>query len=71
VAEVWGVRNHLNLDDLEHTSDQEIDAFLTSSRPGRELQQRGATKAQPMEAIMHAQLTAGARGLEQCYRLSS
>jgi hypothetical protein len=35
VAEVWGVRNHLNLDDLEHTSDQEIDAFLTSSCTGR------------------------------------
>ena len=137
VAEVWGVRNHMNLDDLEQTTDQEIDGFLTGSRKGRGpldpgpqydmranslwfytrpdvaklhmrmldgwhrqrlepiitassfanmhtyinqgweigienctrgLQQRGVTKAQLMEAIMHAQLTAGMRGLELCYR---
>ena len=35
MAEVWGVRNHLNLDDLEHTTDEEIDGFLTDSRKGR------------------------------------
>lgn len=137
MPEVWGVRNHMNLDDLEHTTDQEIDGFLTNSRKGRGpldpgpqydmranslwfytrpdvakrhmrmldgwhnqnlepiitassfanmhtyinqywetgienctrgLQQRGVTKAQLMEAIMHAQLSAGMRGLELCYR---
>jgi hypothetical protein len=137
VPEVWGVRNHMNLDDLERTSDEEIDGFLTNSRKGRGpldpgpqydmranslwfytrpdvaklhmrmldgwhgqrleplitassfanmhtyinqywetgienctrgLQQRGVTKAQLMEAIMHAQLSAGMRGLELCYR---
>jgi len=33
----------------------------------RGLQQRGVTKAQLMEAIMHATLSAGIRGLECCY----
>jgi hypothetical protein len=137
VPELWGIRNHLNLDDLEHTTDDEIDAFLTSSRTGRGpldpgpqydmranslwlytrpdiaklhgrmldgwhgqglepiitassfanlhtyinqawetgienctrgLQQRGVTRAQLMEAIMHAQLSGGMRGLECVYR---
>jgi hypothetical protein len=34
----------------------------------RGLQVRGVTKAQLMETIMHAQLSAGIRGLECCYR---
>ena len=137
MPEVWGVRNHMNLDDLEHTTDEEIDGFLTNSRKGRGpldpgpqydmranslwfytrpdvaklhmrmldgwhaqslepiitassfanmhtyinqgweigienctrgLQQRGVTRAQLMEAILHAQLSAGMRGLELCYR---
>ena len=34
----------------------------------RGLQQRGVTRAQLMETIMHAQLSAGIRGLECCYR---
>jgi hypothetical protein len=34
----------------------------------RGLQQRGVTRAQLMEAIMHAQLSAGMRGLECCFR---
>jgi hypothetical protein len=137
MAAVWGIRNHPDLDQLDHTTDQEIDAFLTDSRKGRGpldpgpqydlranslwlytrpdvaklhgrmldvwhskglepiitassfanlhtyinqgwevgienctrgLQQRGVTKAQLLEAIMHAQLSAGMRGLELCYR---
>src|SRR5436190_24241271 len=34
----------------------------------RGLQMRGVTRAQLMETIMHAQLSAGIRGLECCYR---
>jgi hypothetical protein len=127
----------MNLDDVDHTSDEEIDAFLTGSRKGRGpldpgpqydmranslwfytrpdvaklhmrmldvwhskglepiitassfanmhtyinqgweigienctrgLQRRGVTRAQLMEAIMHAQLSGGIRALELCYR---
>jgi hypothetical protein len=137
MVEVWGSRNHVNLDNLEETTDAEIDAFLNTVRkargpldPGpqyemransvwfytrpdvaklhmrmtsgwaqqglepiitassfanmhtyinqywetgienctRGLQLRGVTRAQLMEAIMHAQLSAGMRGLECVYR---
>src|SRR5215207_6840240 len=136
MAELWGTRAALDLDNLDVTTDDEIDAFLTRSRKGRGpldpgpqydmransvwlynrpdvaklhmriidgwgskglepiitsssfanmhtyinqnwpigienctrgLQQRGVTKAQLMEAIMHAQLCAGMRGLEICF----
>jgi hypothetical protein len=134
---LFGVRNGMDLDNVDVTTDAEIDTFLTSSRKGRGpldpgpqydmranslwmytrpdvaklhmrvldawhskglepiitassfanmhtyinqaweigienctrgLQQRGVTRAQLMEAIMHAQLSAGMRGLECCYR---
>jgi hypothetical protein len=134
---VWGTRNGLNLDNLEVTTDEEIDQFLNDARKGRGpldpgplynmtanslwlytrpdfaklhrrmiagwgthgldpiitaasfsnlhayinqgwqigienctrgLQMRGVTRAQLMETIMHAQLSAGIRGLECCYR---
>lgn len=134
---VWGFDNGLNLDDLDVTTDAEIDTFLNNARKGRGpldpgplynmtanslwlytrpdiaklhrrmthawntqdvdpvvtamnftnlhayinqaweigienctrgLQQRGATKAQLMETVMHAQLTAGIRGLQCVYR---
>jgi len=134
---VWGTRNGLNLDNLEVTTDDEIDQFLNDARKGRGpldpgplynmtanslwlytrpdfaklhrrmvagwqthgldpiitaasfsnlhayinqgweigienctrgLQMRGVTRAQLMETIMHAQLSAGIRGLECCYR---
>jgi hypothetical protein len=134
---IWGVRNGLNLDNLETTTDDEIDEFLADARKGRGpldpgplynmtsnslwlytrpdfaklhgrmsvglgmhglervitamsftnlhayinqaweigienctrgLQQQGVTRAQLMETIMHAQLSAGIRGLECCYR---
>jgi hypothetical protein len=137
VAALWGMHNGLNLDNLEVTTDAEIDAFLADARkargaldPGplynmtansvwlyarpdfaklhrrviaawgthgldpiitaasftnlhayinqaweigienctRGLQMRGVTKAQLMETIMHAQLTAGIRGLQCVYR---
>jgi hypothetical protein len=133
----WGIRNGLDLDNLEVTTDAEIDAFLADARKGRGpldpgplynmtanslwlytrpdfaklhrrvirgwethgldsiitassfsnlhtyinqgweigienctrgLQQRGVTKAQVMETVMHAQLSAGIRGLECVYR---
>ncbi len=134
---VWGTHNELDLDNLDHTSDEEVDAFLNRVRKGRGpldpgpqyemransmwlytrpdfaklhmrtldgwhslglepiitassfanlhtyinlgwetgienctrgLQMRGVTKAQLMEGIMHAQLSAGMRGLECVYR---
>jgi hypothetical protein len=137
MADVWGVRSHLDLDNLEQTTDDEINNFLTRSRIGRGpldpgpqydmransvwlytrpdvaklhmrltaawgnmglepiitassfanlhtyinqaweigienctrgLQQRGVTRAQLMEAILHAQMSAGMRGLECCFR---
>ena len=137
MAAVWGIRNGMDLDNLDLTTDQEIDTFLTGSRKGRGpldpgpqydlranslwmytrpdvaklhmrlnvgwhsiglepiitassfanmhtyinqgweigienctrgLQRRGVTRAQLMESIMHAQLSAGMRGLELCYR---
>jgi hypothetical protein len=135
--EIYGLRNGLNLDNLEATSDAEIDAFLNATRKGRGpldpgpqyemranslwlyhrpdvaklhmrvtdgwrtvglegiisassfanlhtyinqawetgienctrgLQRRGVTRAQLMEGIMHAQLSAGIRGLEAVFR---
>src|SRR5437763_1911746 len=137
LTELYGVRNGLNVDNLEVTTDEEIDAFLNRARKGRGpldpgpqyemransmwlytrpdfaklhmrtldgwhslglepiitassfanlhtyinvgweigienctrgLQLRGVTKAQLMEGIMHAQLSAGMRGLENVYR---
>jgi hypothetical protein len=134
---VWGTRNGLDLDNLEVTTDEEIDQFLNDARKGRGpldpgplynmtanslwlytrpdfaklhrrmvagwqthgldpiitaasfsnlhayinqgweigienctrgLQMRGVSRAQLMETIMHAQLSAGIRGLECCYR---
>jgi hypothetical protein len=137
VQPLFGSRNGLNVDNLEVTTDEEIDAFLNATRKGRGpldpgpqyemranslwlynrpdvaklhmrvldgwhsldlepiisassfanlhtyinqawetgienctrgLQRRGVTRAQLMEGIMHAQLSAGIRGLEAVYR---
>jgi hypothetical protein len=43
------------------------DLGLAGTRPSG-LQQQGVTRAQLIETIMHAQLSAGIRGLECCYR---
>src|SRR4051794_17367342 len=136
-TELYGVRNGLNVDNVEVTTDEEIDEFLTRSRKGRGpldpgpqydmransmwlytrpdfaklhmrtldawhslglepiitassfanmhtyinigyetgiencargLQRRGVTRAQLMESIMHAQMSAGMRGLEHVFR---
>ena len=136
-TELFGLRNGMNIDDLETTSDAEIDSFLNAVRKGRGpldpgpqyemransmwfytrpdfaklhmrvldawhspgvdpiisassfanlhtyinqgfllgienctrgLQRRGVSKAQLMEGIMQAQLSAGMRGLEHVYQ---
>ncbi len=137
LTEIYGMRHGLNIDNLEETTDAEIDTFLNNARrargpldPGpqyemranamwlhtrpdfaklhmrvidgwhaqgvdpiisassfanlhtyinqgwligienctRGLQLRGVTKAQLLEGIMHAQLSAGMRGLECVYQ---
>ena len=35
ITELYGVRNGLNVDELEETTDDEIDAFLNRTRRGR------------------------------------
>src|SRR4051812_217845 len=35
LTELWGIRNGLNVDDLDVTTDDEIDAFLNRVRKGR------------------------------------